>query len=456
MAPPAPGMIGRDEALERLRAAADEARAGMPQAVLVTGEAGIGRTRFVAEASQRLAADGWLVATGQAVRQDGGGAPFLPFVQVLGEIVAATDPARRASILGPVRDDVQRLLPDPRPGDVARPPSGADDDAGPLRQARLFEGVLDVGERVAAIQPLCVVIEDIQWLDRSSADLLRFFVGQARTGRLLLVATARTGHTESDAESLLVDLVRPSTSWLQLHRLSTDETRELVADRLGQSLAATEIDDLVHRSDGVPMIALELADAHARGEATSPSVEAILQYRLDALPRLAADVVRAAAILAPTIDEVRLAVALDQPVETVEPAVRTAIDADILTIATRAPAGLAFRHELLRELAERSLLPAQRRRLHRAIAAAAERDPTETPLPATERARHWAAAGEPAQALRAAATAQVDAAAVAAHDAVLRDGDLALLLWPHVPAADRVGIDRVAIERLSADAAMCL
>ena len=71
MASPASGMIGRDDALGRLRAAAGDALAGRPRTVLVTGEAGIGRTRLVAEARRALEADGWLVATGGAVRQDG-------------------------------------------------------------------------------------------------------------------------------------------------------------------------------------------------------------------------------------------------------------------------------------------------------------------------------------------------------------------------------------------------
>jgi DNA-binding CsgD family transcriptional regulator len=409
-------MVGRADPLARLRQAADEARTGRPRAVLVTGEAGIGRTRFVTEASEALTADGWLVVHGAAVRSEGGAPPFLPFVQVLGEIVAATDPARRSAILGPVRDDLVRLMPELAAGGT-RPPSSVEDhdDPGPLRQARLFEGVLDIGERVAAIQPLCVVVEDLQWLDRSSADLLRFFVGHAETGRLLLIATARTGDDAPDgSHGLLVDLARPATTWLDLPRLADEDVQRLVAGRVGPTATTPTVEAIARRSDGVPLLAIELADAHARGETSSRSVEAVLMARLDALPHPAADVVRAAALLAPTIDE------------------------------------------LVRELAERSLLPAQRRRIHRAVAEAAEREPTDTPLSAAERARHWAAAGVPARALRAAVEAQADAEAVGAHEAVLRAGDLSLLLWPHVAASDREGLERSLVERRSADAALCL
>ena len=460
MTVPGPGMIGRDDSMARLRSAVAEARAGTPRAVLVTGEAGIGRTRFVTEASRSLQLEGWLVVQGQAVHLDDGAPPFLPFVQILGEMIAATDPARRASVMGPVREDLVRMLPElwPGPGPAPTPEHRSGD--GTLRQARLFEGFMDLGERVAAIQPLCVVVEDVQWLDRSSRDLLRFLVTQARDGRLLLLATARTDTTDDDRDDvagLLVDLARPATTWIDLDRLDHDDVRRLVAARLGPQVDAATVEAISRRSDGIPLLAIELADAHGRGDGRSRTIEAILTNRFERLPSLAADVVRAAAILAPTIDETRVAVALDRSPPDIESAVRVAVDADILAIATGPTGdGITFRHELLRELAERSLLPAQRRRLHRAIAEAAERRPTETPLSAAQRARHWAAAGEPGRAVRAAVAAQAEAAAVAAHDAVLRDGDLALLLWPHVASADLDGLDRTRVEVLSSEAALCL
>src|SRR6185503_8779105 len=134
---------------------------GRPRVVLVTGEAGIGKSRFADAVVDALARDGWLVAIGRAVRFDSGSPPYLPFVQVIRIILGSIDVAQRVAMLGPIRDDIAVLLPELG---LRRTEGSPAIDDGVLRQARLFEGVLDLGERVAASWPLAVVIEDLQWL----------------------------------------------------------------------------------------------------------------------------------------------------------------------------------------------------------------------------------------------------------------------------------------------------
>ena len=168
-------LVGRDGPLARIREAAQDAATGTPRAVLVTGEAGIGKTRLVESVATDHADAGWRVAVGRAVRLDGGSPPYLPFVQLLHALVAGFEPARARQILGGARNELSVLIPDlvpdtDRAAAIARSSTQRHDL---LAQARLFESLLDIGERAAADRPLLMVVEDAQWLDPASADLLR-------------------------------------------------------------------------------------------------------------------------------------------------------------------------------------------------------------------------------------------------------------------------------------------
>ncbi len=451
-----PGLIGRDEPLARLRAAAEDAARGLPRAVLVTGEAGIGKTRLIDAFVGELRAAGWQAGTGHAVRLEGGSPPYLPFVQVLQDLVDGMEPARLRVTLGPARDELSALLPGRAPArcaarGAASAPGGGRAD--PLRQARLFEALLDVGERIAADAPVVITIEDIQWADPASADLLRFLVDRARVGRILLLVTARTDEVDAAGRvrRLLTDLARRAgTTWLDLGPLDRPAIAAVVRARTGAPPTGSLVDDIARRSGGNPLLAEGLAAAHMDRADLPTGLREAMRVRLDGLPAETATVVRAASLMPVEIDEARLAAALGIPPDAVSAAVRAAIDARILALRESGRGTeIAFRNEVLRQVVHDTLLPAERRGLHRSIAGAGSDDPGIAALTPAEAAHHWVAAGDRPMAFAAAREAHSVAVRVAAFDEATHWGRVALDLWP----TDADPSDHVELLRSAAEAA---
>ncbi len=453
-----PALIGRDEPLARLRAAAEDAARGQPRAVLVTGEAGIGKTRLVDAFVGELRDAGWQAGTGHAVRLEGGSPPYLPFVQVLQDLVDGMEPARLRVMLGPARDELAALLPGLVPAPASRAGSSVVGDAttgrpDPLRQARLFEALLDIGERIAADGPVVLTLEDLQWADPASADLLRFLVDRARIGRILLLVTARTD--EADAHGrlrrLLTDLDRRAgTTWLDLGPLDRSGIAAVLRARTGSAPAGSLVDDIARRSGGNPLLAEGLAAAHLEGTDLPTGLREAMRVRLDSLSDTTTAVVRAASLMTVELDEARLAAALGIAPAAVSAAVREAIDARILALREAGRGTeIAFRNEVLRQVVQDTLLPLERRGLHRAIAQAGSDDPGIAVLTPAEAAHHWVAAGDRTMGFAAAREAHAVAARVAAFDEAGHWGRVALDLWP----ADADPLDHVGLLRSAAEAA---
>lgn len=181
-----PLFVGRRGELAELLSAAEAAAGGAPAVVLVGGEAGVGKSRTVAEVSGRLAQVGWRVLSGQCVEMVAEGLAFAPLVDALRQLAADTSTAELEAMLGPARPELARLLPELEP------------DPGLLRQAegvhssQLLELMLGVFTRVARQRPLLLVVEDLHWADRSTLDLVAFLVRALRGVPVLLMATYRT------------------------------------------------------------------------------------------------------------------------------------------------------------------------------------------------------------------------------------------------------------------------
>ena len=161
----------------------------VPRWSLVGGEAGVGKTRLVAEVANRLRDDGWLVLEGGTVALGDDGLPFGPIVEALRALVRNVDPGRIADAAGPALPELARLVPElSNVGpDASTPTSQAD-----WLQVHIFEGMLRLLGRLGDDTPVLLVIEDLQWADRSTRDLLAFLSRNARGERLLIVGTYRT------------------------------------------------------------------------------------------------------------------------------------------------------------------------------------------------------------------------------------------------------------------------
>src|SRR5215217_1057715 len=179
-----PTLVGRIEELELLEAARGRAANAEPAVVLVGGEAGVGKTRLIAELVARCANDGTRVLAGGCVPVGEGALPYAPIVEVLRVLVADLGAGAVRGLVGPSWPEVARLLP----------ALGAPDRIGlsdQAAQARLFELVLGLLGRLGEQTPLVLVVEDVHWADRSTRDLLAFLARNLRRERILVVVTYR-------------------------------------------------------------------------------------------------------------------------------------------------------------------------------------------------------------------------------------------------------------------------
>jgi len=177
-------LIGRGAELARLSAAVERARAGSPAAVLLSGDAGVGKTRLLTELCQRARQSGATVVVGHCVDLGAVGLPYLPFAEALRQLAdLAGEDGPLAEALRD-RPALDRLIT--RPGRPAAAPA-ADDDAARLQ---LFDAVAGaLGDAAEIAPPLLLVIEDLHWADQSTRDLLAFLLARLRSERAAVIAT---------------------------------------------------------------------------------------------------------------------------------------------------------------------------------------------------------------------------------------------------------------------------
>src|SRR5436309_1507551 len=228
-----PVFVGRQTELGRLRSAADAGRSGHPGLVLVGGEAGVGKTRLVAELVARQRDAGWTTLEGAAIAVGGDGLPFEPFVGALRSAIRGIGVERTAALAGPNLADLARLVPElaASSDQVVLPLSQTE-----WLQVRTFEGVVGLLERLGEIAPVLLVIEDVHWADRSTRDLLTFLARNVQAERLLLVATFRADelHRRHPLVAWLAEVERlPSVERIDLSRFDRPELAELLGGILG-------------------------------------------------------------------------------------------------------------------------------------------------------------------------------------------------------------------------------
>jgi GNAT superfamily N-acetyltransferase len=438
-----PVLVGRDGQLRVLQRAFDQARGGSPGVVLLGGEAGAGKTRLITEFGGRLAGQA-VALTGGCVDLGGSGLAYAPFTAALRGLLREMGAASVASLVpGGMRAELSRLLP--ALGGAPSPGSAFDEDAGTAR-ARMFEELLGLLENLADQQPVMLVIEDVHWADRSSRELLTFLARNLQApSPLLMVVSYRTndlGHGHP-MRSLLAELER--LPWVQRVDLPPLSRREVVAQAraiLGGLGSAAMIEEVVRRADGIPLFVEMLLDS---GGQLPGSLADLLLVQAGRLPEGTQRVLGAAAIAGAWFGQRLLEAATGLDEMPLSEALRPAVAAGVLVTADE---GYRFRHALIREAMQASLLPGERRRWHARLAEALEAGPALAPdgRAAAEVAHHWQAAGQPDRALPAAWRAAAQAAAALAYAEQLVLLDRVLSVWDEVPdAAGLTGASRLAV-----------
>ena len=434
-----------------LDAAFASVRQGGPSAVLLGGEAGVGKSRLVGEFGAAVASAGARVLTGGCLELGTDGLPFAPFTAILRDLVHELGADAVAAMLpGRTTRGLARLLPELGEPDAGGEPGEA--------RARLFGEVLAVLEDLTGHSPVVLVIEDAHWADRSSRDLLTFLIGNQRTiSGLLIIVTFRSDelHRTHPLRPLLAALDR--IDWverLELPRLTRHDTGELVAGILGRAPAGNLTDALYHRSEGNPLFVETLLCCE--GELNPALPESLRDLLLDSVRRLPEDtqeVLRVASAGGGTTGHALLTAVTGLDDAALTRALRPAVIANVLHPQGD---GYAFRHELIREAVHEDLLPGEHGRLHSRFAEAIDADPALVPpgRAAVEMAHHWHSAHDAAWALIAAwqAAAQAGRAVAAAERLSLLAR--VLELWDQVPdAAERIGAEHVRVLEEAAEAA---
>jgi len=421
------GLVGRAAELDELRSAQAQARKGQPVTVLLGGEAGVGKTRLVTEFAAEAVEGGVRVVVGQCVELGGDGLPYAPVAGALRDLVVQLGAERVLDLSGPTRDALVGLLPElgVSSGDLT-------DGRG-----RLFEAVTVLLERVSAERPLLLLVEDLQWADGSTRDLLRFVVRALGAARVLVVGTYRSDeiHRSHPLRPFLAELDRVrSVRRIDVPRLSPSEVAEQLTGILGRVPAPDAVKRVYRRSEGIPFFVEELAcvEIDEKSGALPDSLRDLLLVRVEQLPETAQAVMRLLAAGGNRVDHAVLAAVADLDAGPLDDALREAVSANILRVDGD---GYAFRHALLREVLHDDLLPGAHARLHTRYAEVLEENPelVSAGSAAVEVAHHWYAAHEQERAFRASLRAADDAQHAYAHGDAQRQLERALELWHRMP-----------------------
>jgi DNA-binding CsgD family transcriptional regulator len=475
-------LVGRDAEVTRLLALFDEAAAGRAMVALVSGDAGVGKTRLTAEV-MRLAGDrGFTVLSGQCA-EIGDSVPYLPLADALRGAVATPEVAERVRDAVAARPALGWLLPE---GGAGQP---ADGDRSGLARQQMFGAVLGLLAELSAENPVLLVLEDLHWADASTRALVTFLSRVLHRERIVLIGTYRTDdlHRRHPLRAVVAELRRlPSVTAVELGPLDPAALAEHLAalaaggdvrsffPNEGWHLDAAALNDIVERAEGNAYYAEELlaASAGAQPPAWVPDdgslaertvlpsgLAALLLARVERVSDAAQQVLRAAAVAGRRAGEELVRAASGLSNADYEDAIREAV-ANQLLVPDGAD-GYAFRHALLREAVYNDLLPGERTRLHAALAALLDEavqaeDAAMATVPGTiaELAHHRLASHDIPGAFTASIRAGAEAEQLGAPAEAHRHYDQALALWERVNDAEKLaGMERAKLGLKSANAA---
>lgn len=439
-------LVGRDGELDELAGLVGLATGSARAVVLLSGDAGVGKTRLLTELRGRAEASGWRTVAGHCLDFGDSALPYLPFTEILGRL--AQDEPQLVADLTQSHPAVRQLLPGQR---VLFGQSAA--HAEDVERSDLFETVHAVFERLAQEQPLLVVLEDLHWADRSTRDLLGFLFQRRFTGPVAVVASYRSDdlHRRHPLRSAAAQWSRvPGVHRLPLGPLSDTSVRALAEAIQDGRLSEGELQAIVTRAEGNAFFAEELVVAtELDGGSLPEDLASLLLVRVDQLDDPARQVVRAAAVAGRQVSHDLLAGVVGLDAEALDRALRDAVDRNVLVPFG---ASYAFRHALLGEAVYDDLLPGERVRLHAAYAQALCCHVAAGT--AAELARHARAAHDPVTAVRASIEAGDDAMAVGGPDDAARHYQVALELL--ADPAQREGLEDVDLVSLTSRAADAL
>jgi tetratricopeptide (TPR) repeat protein len=441
--------VGRQRELSQLHEAWTVAREGGAHLVLLTGEPGIGKTRLARELGRRVRAEGNVVASARAY-EAAGRIPWGPVVDLLrsdglSSQIASLEPVWRFELARLLPELHDEKIPPESPGPAASEPRRTT-SSDPAQRYRLF----DAASRaiVAGDRPLLLILDDLQWCDNETIELIGFVVRSGHRAPILIVGTARSEEVQEGHPviGLVEALERDRTvTTVSLDRLDQATTATLAArlqaqDTLDPDLAAL----LWNETEGNPLFVIEALRAGFSSESgqavLTPTIRAVLGARLGQLSDVARRLTEVAAVIGRpfSVGLIAAATGSDEPelVQPIDELWRRGIIRDQRLTYD-------FSHDKLRAVALEMVTPARRRQLNRAVAEAIVSEPHyDADADAPRLAAHYDQAAMVEQAIGAYRTAGARAVAVSALDEAVTLFRRALALLADVPRSP----DRDALE----------
>ena len=359
-------LIGRDEELQTLLDAWSMAGAGNGRAVEIVAHAGMGKTRLLAEFLERVEVNDLVSAECRLYQAS---TAYFPFRSLLRKVLGLEDLGRSKSVER-LQRTVQEKAPDLVPwvsligaaADIDIPPSDAvrqlDDE---FRRSRLEEVVAFLLEAVVAT-PTVFVIEDSQWMDEASSDLMNKVIVAASSRPWLIVLARRPANTGfvADDEAIL--------SRIELGPLGHQTTRDLIITATQSNpLRLVQVESLASRGQGNPLFLVELLQALQRSDdvdALPDSVEGLIQARIDTLIPLDRDLLQHLSVLGVGFQSEHAEAVLSQTPSEIAATLNSLGE----FLAVDPNGWVQFRHALIHDVAYEGMPFRLRRRLHGQIA----------------------------------------------------------------------------------------
>ncbi|MGZ4617860.1 MAG: ATP-binding protein [Frankiaceae bacterium] len=365
--PVARPVVGRAAEIATLHQALAQAGAAEGGLVLITGEAGIGKT-FLARAALREPPVACSVLWGTC-RDDPGVPGLWPWVEVL-RAAAETGllPAAEAS-------ELEGLIGAPAgPGtEVAGSAAGKQAPGGQeVRRFHMFDNVARALRRAAAVRPLVVVLDDVHWADAGTLRLLRFLQPDLPRSRMLVVAAYRADEVGGDSVQLVLDELAARSLVLPLRGLDVDGVAQLLGPTgaPGSGAARDDAAAVLVRTGGNPFLVQQVMRLSEGAAGLPAGVREVLGRRLARLPAECVRLLEVAAVAGREVSVAIVARAADVPAEQVWPALVPAVSAGV--VGHTDPFTVRFSHDLFREALSAAIDPTARAAANGRVADALE------------------------------------------------------------------------------------
>ncbi len=410
-------LIGRGAELDVLLERFAVAEAGDGCGVIVTGDAGMGKSRLLLQLQKRMDGGAAWWSVGQCLEYIQ--APYHVFSEIVRNLFGT-----HAGENVPLETPFAWLVSGGSSGEPA---------AGETHQRKLlgFEGVVRELRALSRVRPLVIAVEDVHWADVGSSELLQFLASRLAGTRMFLIVTCRFGDISglSSSSAYLETLERLGLARLHLNALSRDEVRALVRRLLhgDESLPAEAIAQIEQLADGNPLYAEELLRSTMMRRASTSnapphipaSLASTVAERLNRLEPEMRNVIVQAAVIGRSFNSNLLASIVRRPQALVLEALRQARDLQLIVEDESRTITYSFTHQLVREAIYRQLLAQETLPLHERIAQHLE-SAAEDHNRIAELAYHWGAAGNAAKAMQYNTAAGDMAISVHAHGDVAK------------------------------------